>query len=65
MTAMQRKCGARQPCTTVLAIVQWIPFEPFTVCVTRKSAARLRSVWASSRQDSASRQQHDHESRSA
>src|SRR5260221_10076215 len=32
------------PCTTDFAIMQWIPLEPFTVCVTRKSAARLQSV---------------------
>ena len=39
-----RWCEGRQPCTTLLAIMQWMPFEPFTVCVTRRSAARLQSV---------------------
>jgi hypothetical protein len=39
-----REALARHPCTTVLAIMQWMPLEPFTVCVTRKSAARLQSV---------------------
>jgi hypothetical protein len=32
------------PCTTDFAIMQWMPLEPFTVCVTRRSAARLQSV---------------------
>src|SRR4029077_1406239 len=36
--------GADYPCTTVFAIMQWMPLEPFTVWVTRRSAARLQSV---------------------
>ena len=32
------------PCTTDFAIMQWMPLDPFTVCVTRRSAARLHSV---------------------
>ena len=32
------------PCTTDFAIMQWMPLEPFTVWVTRRSAARLHSV---------------------
>ena len=32
------------PHDRVFAIMQWMPFEPFTVCVTRRSAARLQSV---------------------
>jgi hypothetical protein len=32
------------PCTTAFEIMQWMPLEPFTVCVTRRSAARLQSV---------------------
>lgn len=33
-----------QPCTIAFSIMQWMPFEPFTVCVTRRSAARLQSI---------------------
>ena len=33
-----------QPCTIALSIMQWMPLEPFTVWVTRRSAARLHSV---------------------
>jgi hypothetical protein len=32
------------PCATAFEIMQWMPLEPFTVCVTRRSAARLQSV---------------------
>jgi hypothetical protein len=32
------------PCTTDFAIMQWMPLEPLTVWVTRRSAARLQSV---------------------
>jgi len=40
---LHSKCNFH-PCTTDLAIMQWMPLEPFTVCVTRRSAARLQSV---------------------
>lgn len=36
--------GRAQPCTTDFSIMQWIPFDPLTVWVTRRSAARLHSV---------------------
>jgi len=36
--------GRAQPCTIALSIMQWMPLEPFTVWVTRRSAARLHSV---------------------
>jgi hypothetical protein len=42
------KCNFH-PCTTDFAIMQWMPLEPFTVCVTRRSAPRLQSVQTSSR----------------
>jgi hypothetical protein len=32
------------PWTADLAIMQWIPFDPLTVWVTRRSAARLQSM---------------------
>jgi hypothetical protein len=35
---------APHPCTIAFSIMQWMPLEPLTVCVTRKSAARLQSV---------------------
>src|SRR5438309_10590735 len=38
------RIGCGYPCTTVLAIMQWMPLEPLTVWVTRRSAARLQSV---------------------
>ena len=39
----QQGCAAH-PCTTAFAIMQWMPLEPLTVWVTRRSAARLHSV---------------------
>jgi hypothetical protein len=36
--------GKRHPCTMSFAIMQWMPLEPLTVWVTRRSAARLQSV---------------------
>lgn len=36
--------GSAQPCTIAFSIMQWMPLEPFTVWVTRRSAARLQSV---------------------
>jgi hypothetical protein len=33
-----------QPCTIAFSIMQWMPLEPLTVWVTRRSAARLHSV---------------------
>jgi hypothetical protein len=42
--SIQSKRKRLYPCTTVFAIMQWMPLEPLTVCVTRKSAARLQSV---------------------
>ena len=35
---------ASHPCTTDFSIMQWMPLEPLTVWVTRRSAARLQSV---------------------
>jgi hypothetical protein len=32
------------PCSSDFANITWMPFEPLTVCVTRRSAARLHSV---------------------
>ena len=32
------------PCTIAFSIMQWMPLEPLTAWVTRKSAARLHSV---------------------
>ena len=38
------KGGRAQPCTSAFSIMQWMPLQPLTVCVTRRSAARLHSV---------------------
>lgn len=39
-----REGGLAQPCTIAFSIMQWMPLEPLTVWVTRRSAARLHSV---------------------
>jgi hypothetical protein len=42
---LSTKCSQiAQPWTTDFAIMQWMPLEPLTVWVTRRSAARLHSV---------------------